>query len=176
MPTSRRLGLGLHVLAAAFLALFLLAAGSGVSAAQPRVPYPEPLASTLDYPPGTPGPFKIRNGFTGYCLDSSTDGNYRVYHGECNDRDAGQKWGWWNGGWLINLETGYCVSERRLSDGTAIRLESCELERYDYWTHTNLAIQNKARGTCVTSGPIGSQIRAVPCLTSIYQTWRVTYW
>ncbi len=99
-----------------------------------------------------------------------------VYHGRCNSSDQGQRWGWWNGGWLINLRTGLCIAERRISDGSLIMLESCRNDPYYYWTHRNQAIVNTARGTCVDSGGEGYIIKAVACRTSLHQTWRVTYW
>lgn len=128
------------------------------------------------FPPGTPGPFKIRNAASGLCLDSSTDGNYSVYHGRCNSSDPGQRWGWFNGGWLINLHTGLCVRELRIGEGTRIQMGGCHYEASYYWIHRNQAIQSVQNGTCVSSGPEGAQIQALPCRTTLHQAWSVWYW
>ncbi|WP_354595849.1 ricin-type beta-trefoil lectin domain protein [Jiangella alba] len=102
--------------------------------------------------PGTPGPFRIRNPTTGICLDSN---ERHIYYGKCNSTDAGQKWGWWNGGWLISLQTGKCVSpwggdwpEPYLS------LQGCWSDLLSQrWIHQNQAIKNVLHGTASMRGP-----------------------
>lgn len=121
---------------------------------------------------GIPGPFKIMNPRTGLCFDS---GPQVAYHGRCNSTDVGQRWGWWNGGFLISLQSGKCLNTYEVYPYLA--LGSCNNESSgDYWIHQNSAIRNNASGRCVHVGVEGEGLKAEPCVSTSSQVWSVTYW
>lgn len=179
MSTRRQLGASrvwlrwARVLVVAILTLCAAVAGGGTAGAQPTSSGAEvrPLAA---YPPGTPGPFKIQNPSTGLCLDTYTDGRIPVYMGRCNHTDPGQRWGWFNGGWLINLTTGKCVYASYYD--TPVLQGSCRYTSNDYWTHRNGAIVNSRYGTCLISQNEGVRVPVGGCLSIPRQVWSVTYW
>jgi hypothetical protein len=181
VSSSRRLGSlrvwlwSVQVLTAAVLALGVVVVGAGVAAAQPSSGVPEVTVQAQGFPPGTPGPFKIRNPITRLCLDTYTDGRIPVYMGRCNSSDAGQRWGWWNGGWLINLATGKCIQPSYFD--TPVWQGDCSTETgAQFWTHRNGAIVNTRYGTCLQATSEGARVPVRGCLTTPFQAWTVTYW
>ncbi|AQZ62212.1 unnamed protein product [[Actinomadura] parvosata subsp. kistnae] len=131
------------------------------------------------YPPGTPGPFRIANHGSGLCLDTGSFGS-SVYVGRCNGDDAGQRWGWWNGGWLINLQLDQCLAAVTISGAVQARLQPCVDYPFQHWTHQNFAILNTSTGTnrCLQPAAAveGANVAPVTCRTTSSQGWSVTYW
>lgn len=124
--------------------------------------------------PGIPGPFKIMNPLTGLCFDSNTGA---AYYGRCNSTDVGQRWGWWNGGFLISLQTGKCLVPYSGWPYPYMSLVPCDnRDSRHFWTHQNMAILNKATGRCVIAGVEGEALKAEPCVTTPTMAWSVTYW
>ncbi|MFI6631372.1 RICIN domain-containing protein [Nonomuraea fuscirosea] len=164
-------------LAAAVLAIPMLVLGSvGSASASPRSE-----GFSADYPPGTPGPFKIANHANqGLCLDTSGNLGWGVYLGRCNSSDSGQRWGWWNGGWLIHLQSGYCLAAVTVSGVNVTQLQHCIDHPIQYWTHRNSAIRNSSTGTerCLSPAAIteGADVEPLPCISSPSRGWSVTYW
>lgn len=132
-------------------------------------------AMAAEAPPGTPGPFKIiSQADQNFCLDYGTRGNL-VYLGLCNPNDAGQRWGWFNHGWLINLSNGGCVS----SNGLYAIVLACVPDAAHYWRHQNYAIVNEQTGVCLrieSLGVVASPIIPVACANDRRQGWYVNYW
>ena len=143
-----------------------------VSADSPRT-----VSSTDAWvPPGTPGPFLIRNPKFNLCLDSNASG--LMYYGRCNSSDPGQRWGWWNGGWLISLQNGDCVSPWSAWGRPYLSLDSCNSELgggLQHWTHRNQAIVNTYHDDCIEVQSEGWTVTTRKCRTSTFQTWTVTY-
>ncbi|MER6162929.1 RICIN domain-containing protein [Streptomyces sp. NPDC001868] len=126
---------------------------------------------------GIPGPFKIVNQYSGLCLDYGTEGNY-AYLGVCNSTDAGQRWGWYNGGFLINLSNNKCASAN-YDPQFPVAVVACSDYGGQHWTHQNFAIVNENYGFRCMEAQInrpGSVILTRPCRTSSHQGWYVYYW
>ncbi|WP_053204173.1 RICIN domain-containing protein [Jiangella muralis] len=160
------------------VAIFAAAMSTASAAARPIDVPVQPsdvvAPSGVYIPPGTPGPFRIRNPTTDMCLDSNST---YIYYGKCNSSDAGQKWGWWNGGWLISLQTGKCVAPYGDWLPPYLSLGSCWPEPKSLqWVHQNQAIKNELNGNCVHAGPEGNIVFTQSCSTSQFQAWSVTYW
>jgi Ricin-type beta-trefoil lectin domain len=129
------------------------------------------------FPPGTPGPFMIVNQSSGLCLDYGNQGNY-VYQGVCNSTDAGQRWGWFNGGWLINLARDKCAVDT-LSGIPIVSLATCDSsDPYQYWRHQNYMIVNGYTGRCMEPGDSdsGTKVYSGSCVPRSSQRWSVWYW
>ena len=169
-----------RVLVAAALAFASLVALSTTVAASAEPSQPDTDGSAVSVaalvPPGTPGPFKIQNVYNGLCLDSSTDGS--VYFGRCNRSDPGQRWGWWNGGFLIQLATGRCVAHS-VGSNAMRQAGSCNSSDVaQFWTHRNQAIVNTRSGLCAEGGDNdeGRPVFMVTCRSSSAMAWWATYW
>lgn len=165
-------------LAATVLAAPLLLLGSVASASAS----PRSEGSSAVYPPGTPGPFKIANHENlRLCLDTAGNLGGSVYLGRCHSGDPGQKWGWWNGGWLIHLQSSYCLAAVATGTGVhAAELQRCIDHRIQYWTHQNFAILNTSTGSNLCLSPAiaaeGAHVSPGTCVTTPSQGWNVTYW
>ncbi|MEV4898680.1 RICIN domain-containing protein, partial [Nonomuraea sp. NPDC055795] len=107
------------------------------------------------YPPGTPGPFKIANHEDlGLCLDTTGNLGGDVYLGRCHSGDPGQRWGWWNGGWLIHLRSGYCLAAVTTGSGVRLaELQRCIDHRIQHWTHQNFYIRTTSTGSTECLSP-----------------------
>jgi hypothetical protein len=168
-----------QVLVAAALAFASLMALSTTAPASAETSQPDSDGSAVSVaaalvPPGTPGPFRIQNVYNGLCLDSSTDRS--VYFGRCNRSDPGQRWGWWNGGWLIQLSTGRCVEH--LSN-IMKQADFCSTgHAAQFWTQINQAIRNTGSGLCAngTDNDEGQPVFMGTCRTTLEQAWSVQYW
>ncbi|GAA2628188.1 hypothetical protein GCM10010411_76880 [Actinomadura fulvescens] len=164
-------------LAATVLVAPLLLLGSVASASAS----PRSEGFSALYPPGTPGPFKIANHEDlGLCLDTTGTLGRSVYLGRCHSGDSGQRWGWWNGGWLIHLQSGYCLAAVTVGNVNAAELQRCIDHRIQYWTHQNFAILNTSTGSnrCLTPAHAveGAHVNPINCFTTPSQGWNVTYW
>ncbi len=123
-----------------------------------------------------PGPFKIQNQALRLCLDSDPSGKDTIlYMGRCA---PGQRWGWYNGGFLKHLSSNMCVGVgSHPSLGHYGALEPCDVNWRDpYWTHQNFAITGNG-SQCLQGGPHpGNYLPHVRCLTDTRHGWWVTYW
>ena len=147
--------------------------GAGGASAAPRNEGPGAPVTAA----GIPGPFKIVNQWSGLCLDYGTWG-VNVYQGVCNSTDAGQRWGWYNGGFLMNLSNNKCASAN-YDPQFPVAVVACSDYGGQHWRHQNFAIVNEFYGfRCMepqTDSP-GNQVLAPQCRTSNHQGWYVYYW
>lgn len=163
-------------LLAATLALLTTATGATGASAEPRN---QERGATVELA-GIPGPFKIRNWWSGLCLDVKPVGgtveSRQVYTGVCHSGDPGQRWGWFNGGFLISLARNQCATDGR--DFPVQAVDFCTDWSGEHWTHRNGAIVNAQFGHCLeapATGP-GAWVHTNPCRTTTRQGWYVTYW
>lgn len=156
------------VVLATALTLLATFAVAGQAAAEPRSKDARPTSVAAA---GIPGPFKIQNAWTRTCLDTSGKVGTAAYYGDCYAGDAGQKWGWHNGGYLMHLASGLCLT---LLDGWGF-LFACGVDT-QYWTHQNQAIVNRTYGGCLEGGYAPRSVVITECRTTILQAWSVTYW
>lgn len=165
--------LRLVVLATLIVPLMLFAA----SAAE-ALPHTKAVSSesygAADPPPGTPGPFRIVNQWSGLCLDYGTS-ERNVYQGVCNSTDPGQRWGWFNGGWLINLARNECATD---GGQYPVQVVACQDHSMMHWRHQNYAIVNGLSGYCIEAGTDspGNWVTTQRCRTTNHQGWYVVYW
>ncbi len=160
----------------ATLGMLAMAVGAVSATADPRSEAPAAEA----VPPGIPGPLKIRNQATGLCLDVGPDtgtlDSYKVYMGYCNSSDRGQRWGWWNGGYLMSLARNQCLSDSGQFDTQLVSF--CSDYGLEHWRHQNWAIVNAGSGHCLQpmTTSEGVWLRTVTCRTTPQQGWWVSYW
>jgi hypothetical protein len=127
-------------------------------------------------PAGIPGPLKIQNKASGMCLDEPGIGG-PVAQIPCNGSDQGQRWGWFNGGWLKNLKLDKCLRGVG-SEDFSVFTSHCEDVKNQHWLHHNFFIINGQSGLCLEplSGAVGSPIVIERCYSWNWQNWQVTYW
>jgi hypothetical protein len=168
----------------ATLMIPLMPMGASAAEAQPRTTTGNESLGATAVPPGTPGPFKIRGQRSGLCLDVSPDlgtleSSYPYLY-FCTHEDRGQEWGWFNGGYLINLARNQCLTRSSVS-ATGLRLLNCNNTNLQYWRHQNYAILSLAPSdlpVCVGDGTGAPESRVIAqiCATTPTQGWDVTYW
>lgn len=123
---------------------------------------------------GEPGPFKIQNRYSGFCLRD--DGPYVVAK-RCSATDGLQRWIFWNGGWVKNQYTGRCMR----AGSTRVWTETCNAgNQRQLWTQTGAIIKLTNAYTClhVVLGT-AEDVRVNVC-DQIWgpdtRYWSVTYW
>jgi hypothetical protein len=165
--TFARLAVALAVLPVA------VAMGAESASAEPR----NEGAGATAAPAGIPGPFKILNKASGRCLDAPAKSiGGPVAQSTCNGSDEGQRWGWYNGGWLINLKRNECLGGEYIN--TSVSVRPCQEVANQYWRHQNFAIVNGQTGYCLEpyDSQAGTEVMSTTCRTSVWQNWQVTYW
>lgn len=124
---------------------------------------------------GEPGPFRIQNRYSGFCLKDDPRETY-VWAVRCSSSDPYQRWIFWNGGWVKNQATGLCLR----AGATRVWTEGCALISQQYWFQTGAIIKLRDAYIClyVVAGT-ANLVEVSGCDRIFVQDtkyWSVTYW